>query len=248
MSETNVASVIIGYLIVSCLYAIGLYLHIKIILVSKREKDMSWKIDITNSLLLMITYTFCMFMHTITDIIEDLHSYTSEWFCYAYLIMLHYSLLLYIPSHSTVISMMKYIVIVYEENIRDFGKEKIIELFFWINLFHPILDITLRSIIRPDFWSVALHSGWYILVGEDNFLGEDFTQDDNCLGFARVCTSCKTTTLHDLCDFPKPMLQDYTLYIFKRSICWVQTVIMYANSWQLFDVFFYCRIFAYARR
>ena len=229
-SETNLVSVITGYLIVSCLYVLGIYLHIKIIIVSKREKDMTWKIDITNSLLVIISYTFNIFMHTITYIIEDLHSYTSEWFCYASLVILHYSLLLYISSHSTVISMLKYIVIVYGEKIRDFGKEQIIEIFFWFNILHPMLDIVLRSIIRPDFW--VLYGG--------------FTQINRCLG-----TTNNTATLLSLCDFPKPMHQDsfgYTLYIFKRVICVLQTVILYANGWQLFDMFFYCRIFAYARR
>ena len=228
-SETNLVSVITGCLIVCCLYAIGIYLHIKIIIVSKREKDMTWKIDITNSLMVIITYTFSIFMHTITYIIEDLHSYTGEWFCYASLAIL-YSLVIYISSHSTVILTLKYIVIVHGEKIRNFGKEKIIELFFWFNILHPMLDIVLRLIIRPDFW----------------FVYGGFTQINRCLG-----STSNTTTLLSLCDFPKPMHQDsfgYTLYISKRVICVLQTVMVYANSWQLFDMLFYWRIFAYARR
>ena len=39
--------------ILLCAYIIGVHLHIKIIQVSKKEKELTWKMDITNSIIVI---------------------------------------------------------------------------------------------------------------------------------------------------------------------------------------------------
>ena len=48
--ETNLATDIPVAIIILCAYSIGLFLHTKIILVSKKEKGLMWGIDVTNSI------------------------------------------------------------------------------------------------------------------------------------------------------------------------------------------------------
>ena len=161
--------------------------------------------------------------------IPDLHLYTGKWFCYINLVISYY-LLLYIGGHSAIIALMKYIIIVYDGKVRVFGREKIIEIFFWINFIHPIIAIALSLILRPDF--LLAYGGW--------------KQINSCLG-----NTGNTNRLLSLCDFTKPLHPhsfEYTLYILRRVICVLQVLIIYFLSWNLFDVLFYCLIFAYARR
>ena len=42
--------------LVMCLYTLGIYLHSKFITTSKRDKEMTWKLDIVNSMVLSFHY------------------------------------------------------------------------------------------------------------------------------------------------------------------------------------------------
>ena len=227
--EPNLTNEITVALIVLCLCVIGSYLCIKIIIVSKRDKEMAWKIDITNSAMLIILYTNAVFMHTITYMIPDLHLYTGKWFCYVEMFISCY-LITYQIRHSTVIAMLKYIIIVHDDKARDFGRKTIIKIVFWINLLHPTIDIALHLIVRPDFlWAYG-----------------GLQQINNCLG-----NPGNPIRLHTLCDFTEPLQKysfEYVFYILKYVICWLHVVIIYVFIWNLLDVVLYCKIFAYARR
>ena len=216
-------------IIAMCVYAIGIYLNTKIMMVSKREKDMTWKLDVTNSILVTIQYTYSMGMHISTNMIQDLHLYTNKWFCYVSLVIQYY-LLLYIVGHSMIIALMKYVVIVCDEKIRNFGRERVKEIFFWIDFLHPSIQIAALLIARIDF--VSVYGG--------------FTTVNKCLGEAK-----NTTTLLSLCNSIESIQDhdfEYTLYIFKKTICLLHTIVGYCVTWNILDVFFYWLIFSYACR
>ena len=50
----TVFATLVPPLIAVCVYGISVYFHFKIIKVAFKEKDMTWKLDITNSLILMV--------------------------------------------------------------------------------------------------------------------------------------------------------------------------------------------------
>ena len=227
--EPNLASEITVALIVLCLIVIGSYLCVKIIIVSKRDKEMTWKLDITHSVMIIIIYNNAIFMHVITYMIPDLYLYTGEWFCYVEMFIGYY-LNTYLSRYSALIAILKYIIIVHDEKTRHFGREKILQIFFWINLLHPTIEIALQLIVRPDFlWAYG-----------------GLQQINNCLG-----NPGNPIRLHTLCDFTEPLQKysfEYMFYILKYVICWLHVVIIYVFIWNLVDVLLYCKIFAYARR
>lgn len=231
----NTTSTISVLLVVICLYVIGLFLHAKIIIISKREKDMTWKLDVTNSVILIIHYTYAILMHTGTYIIQDLHTHTGKWFCHVSHAITYYGIL-YSVGHSLIISMMKYILIVYDEKIRDFGKDKVKEIFFWANLLHPIIWTALHLILKPDF--------------------DGFTPINRCLGNTQnnLRQGNNTSSIIDrffLGDFYEPPHQnssEYAIYIFKQVLSVLYTTSSYLMVINFFDMVLYCKIFSYMRR
>ena len=116
-----VLNIIIPTMLAIIIVFIGLYLHVKIIKISKKEKEMTWKLDITNSCILIFNCSHCLFMECITHIVPNLYKYTGEWFCYTSKIINYYGSL-YTIGHSMIISILKYVLIVHWKKARSFGK------------------------------------------------------------------------------------------------------------------------------
>ena len=217
-------------IIIACIYAIGLFLHIRIIHVSRKEKDLTWKIDISNSVFLLTYYGFSVFIHCVTNIIPNLYIWTGISFCYISKVILHYGLR-YTIAHSMVISMLKYFVIVRPEAITVRLKEKLKAIFFWINLLHPIVDISIHLVLTPDF---------YVQYG-------GFATANKCLGnpnltkknVFQMCSFIAPTDKYSLANF---------LYVLKRTICIGQAIYMYIVAFNIFDIIFYTTIFQHMKR
>ena len=75
----------------SVIYFVGVYFHVKIIQVSKKDKDLTWKLDTMNSIAMIVLFFLSIFMHCITYIIRDLYMYTGQGFCYIFKIIALYS-------------------------------------------------------------------------------------------------------------------------------------------------------------
>ena len=213
-----------------CCYAIGSFLHIKIIRVSIVEKDLTWKIDIANSVFTLVYYGFSIFFHSITNMVPDLYKWTGASFCYFSKVFLHYGLL-YIITHSMMISMLKYFVIVRTGAATDKVKKNLKMRFFWINLLHPLAFISIHLMITPDF---------YVQYG-------GFATVNQCLGILKP----SKTKVIDFCSFVKPS-EDYSLanflYVSKRTICFGQAIYMYVVALNVFDIVFYIAIFQHMKR
>ena len=226
-------------LIAMCLYLFGVYLHWKIIKVSIKDKEMTWKIDITNSCLVIAHGLHNVVMHSITYVVADLYTYTGKWFCYTSKVLFNYGYM-YMFGHSLVISIMKYIIIVKWEKTRDFGKEKLIEIFFWINFLQPVVRILFQLIITPNFY-------WDY---------DGFIQIERCLGDPKGIlvpgSNRSMTKYHDLCfKIAEPSEQDYftyMVYIGRSSLCWINLAIIYLVVWNFIEMLIYCQTFGYMRR
>ena len=231
-------SVLSVLLIAIAVYLIGIYLHSKIIKVSIKEKDMTWKLDVTNSSLLIAHYTQSLFMHGITFIVQDLHKYTGKWFCYAAKVTTYYGNQ-YVQGHTLVISIMKYIRIIHWEWAREFGEAKITKIFFWINFLHPISDILVHLFITPNFF-------WAY---------DGYQQIDRCLGDPKhnlvPGTNKSLTKLHNLCNLDDSDNQDtleYSFYVVRKGTCWTQIVLFYCILGNFIEILLYSRIFWFMHR
>ena len=68
--STSMIIQIIMCMFAVCVYAIGFVLHSKVILASKRDKDMTWKLDIVNSVMMIIHYAHVIIMYGITFLVR----------------------------------------------------------------------------------------------------------------------------------------------------------------------------------
>ena len=236
--------IIISMIMIICIHCVGMYLHIKIIKISRKEKQMTWKLDITNSCMLMAHHTHCVFMDGISYIVQDLYKYTGEWFCYTSKAVMYYGNL-YTVTHSMIVSMLKYIIIIHWKKARNMGHEKIQKIFFWINLLYPGIQILLHLILIPDFF-VA-----YDLLNGQARINRCLGDPNNVMG----TTSNGTQMLMDNINYCQHIHEPsheyyfaYALHVLKSIICWVQVIALFMISWNFVEMLIYCKIFSFMRR
>ena len=92
--------------VVVCLYLIGVFVHTKVISACKRDKHVTWKLDVANSFILIFCYGNIIVMNGLTIFVKDLYMYTASWFCYAYKLFTVYGNA-YVSGHSLIIAIMK---------------------------------------------------------------------------------------------------------------------------------------------
>ena len=239
MIEALNSNIIIQIIITICVYLIGVYFHVKVIKVSKKDKEMTWKLDLTNSFLLLAHHGNCVIMGTITYIIQDLHTYTGEWFCYTSKVLNLYGNF-YTGAHSMIVSLLKYILIVHWKRSRDFGKEKVKTSFFWINIFYAVVMICIHLFIKPDFF--VIYDG---VARVDRCLGDP----NNNWGTNSTRTQVKLNTICEMLVSPShDDYFEYTIYVLRNCICYPQLVFEYLVTWNVLEMVVYCRIFAIMRR
>ena len=229
---------IIMCIIALFVYVIGVYLNIKVIQVARKEKQMTSKLDEVNSIFFIIHYAHVMVMHGITYLVQDLHLYLGRWFCY-----LSKTLTIIGNSHNTqhsfIIALMKYTMIVHYQTVSDAKKKRLKFRFLILNLSYAIISIIILCIARPDF--LIIYDG--------------ISQANRCLGIPEIRSengSNKTTVkLHHVCNIPEPSNFDpfsYLLYFIRKSVCWIDIAIIYANVGNVIEMIIYCRTFAFMRR
>ena len=229
VSGHNVAESITIALVIMILYALGLWLHIRIIKISKKTKDMTWKVDISHSILCIVLYTYNVLIHSTTYFVEDLYLYTGEWFCYAAKVVSQFSAL-YLGAHSTIIAAMKYIVIVHDDKVRKF-KSKIKDGFVVLNCTYPIMSIAITLLLIPNY---------FVLYGGHSHVNRCFGNQNR-----------NYKPMFSICDLIEPR-QIYSVeglfHIMKWIICKAQIVLGYMAFLNIFDLFFYYQTFSFMRK
>lgn len=224
--------------IVLCTYIIGVFLHVKLIKASKKDKEMTWMMDICNSIFLLILFAHIIIMKTLTYLIENVQTYTGAWFCYT-----SKALTLIgnanCSGHTFIIAIMKYVMIVLHEKMRFIEKEKAQRIFLTINIIYPIYVFGIFNIVNPDFL----------------FIYDGSSQANRCLGKSDLYSGNnpnKTAVkLHNLCELTDPFdpgsLQ-YMVSLCRSIICWFHIIIMYMNVWNIVEAFIYYFIFTFMWR
>ena len=225
--------------ILMCVVAIGIYgcgvfLHIKIIQVSKREKDMSWMLDVTNSIIFIAHFAHTIFMHGITYVVQNMYLYTGEWYCY---LSKAFSMLGIFHSiqNSFVIALLKYIMIVHFQPPHGRRKEYAQYLFFALNLIYPFFVFGVFLLLMPDF--IIRYDG--------------ISQANRCLGIPEVKMK-DHVKIYNACSIiacpDENISSKYFFYLTRKSICWIHVGITYLNSGNILEMLLYFRIFAFMHR
>ena len=219
---------------------VGLYLHTKIILVSRKDKGMTWKFDIFNSCAVLFHYGNVIVMYGVTYIVKDISFYIGDWFCYlSKFVTMEGNI--FVLQHSFFIAAMKYVIIVHYEWVKDFGgKEKVKKIFFLIKLLYPSLVLAIFVFSRPDF---------FVAYG-------GISQANRCLGksdlVSTVALNKSAGKMHDMCEPAEELLNstqfEYAMHITRKSICWINVVWFYLNMFNFVEAFLYFRIFSFMRR
>ena len=194
----------------SVIYFVGVYFHVKIIQVSKKDNELTWKLDTMNSIAMIIFFFLSIFMHCITYIIRDLYKYTGQGLCYVFKIITIY-FNFYLWGHALIIALTKYTIIVHWQKTREWGNEKVAMLYLLIDIIHPVIFIIIWLCIRPDFF-------WAY---------DGMAQIDRCLGdpkdvwsdnFEKLMENKSLTKLHNLCEMvapPKEYYFQYTIHLIR---------------------------------
>ena len=236
----NAIITILSCIVVVCIYMVGLYLHTKIILVSRKDKGMTWKFDIFNSCAVLFHYGNAIVIYGVTYIVQDVSFYTGDWFCYLFKFFFMEGNI-YVLKHSCFIAAMKYVIIVHYEWVKEFGgNEKIKKIFFWMKVIYPSLVIAIFMLGRLDF---------FVAYG-------GISQANRCLGksdlISIVDSNKPVGKMHDMCEPAEELLNpsqlQYAMYISRKTICWINVVWFYLNMWNFVEGFLYFRIFSFMRR
>ena len=223
-------------IVVTCLFAVGVYLQSKKIQVCWKERDVTWKLEITNSILLTLNWFSLITLYGITHFVKDLHEITGRWFCFLSKILLSIGDA-YSMGHSFFIAFVKLMVIIHAgtDVIR---KENIKKVFFYLNILYGPLVVGILNMVRPD----------YVFVYHSSMA-------DRCLGSLGIISTHHNTSsavnLVQLCDIPEPTHQvpvEYVLYVVRKIICWFDVSFIYLNASNILEAICYCRIFIYMHR
>ena len=127
---------IISNVLLSLIFFVGLYLQIKVVIVSKQEKEITWKINICHSVIMTAHFAIRILLEGLTCIVPSLHQYTGKWFCHFLYFIDNYGAIS-VSSHSLATAMHKYVFIVHQFPIRHFGENRASLMSFWNNLIFP---------------------------------------------------------------------------------------------------------------
>ena len=224
---------------VFCFLIVGCVLHSQIFRTARRDRDITWKLDATNSLFVMIHFLQYASMQLITYVIIDLYKYTGSWICYMTKVFTYYGGW-YVQGHSLIIGLLKYFAIVQWKRSQEFGQERVKAIFFWLNILHPTIPIILWTIILPDFFLV-----W-----------DGYSHVDRCLGDPKNNwlhnTNTTQTKIHSICiDIvanPPENNFEHFIYLCRSSLCWIEICFTYFVLWNIFEIFVYLSIFRFMHR
>ena len=144
---------IINSIIQIILYALGLFIQVKNISVEKKEKARTWKIHVSQAVMLTILFGFRIPFQAITHFIPFLSFHVGSWICHIGSFIEFYGYQAII-AYSLWIALSKYILIVHAIKARIFGNDKIEEIFFWIHLISPII-LAILAMLTTDYQARA---------------------------------------------------------------------------------------------
>ena len=226
--------------IISCslLFLIGLYLQIKIIMVSKRDKDVTWKLDSCHSIVMIVFYSHRIIFEIINHWIPSLHEYTGNWFCHFGLFMNLFGAISLV-SHSLTISMYKYVYIVHNKVVLTIGVDKAGWISFWLGLLFPS-TMAVSFMARP---ATPSYSCVYNCLGKEAHKSTKVNESSvEKIGMFLFCGFADYDSHDSYGSF------DRFMDITNITGCFITSTMVLIIVSNVLEVFIYLRIFSFIRR
>ena len=236
-NNDNTLSFIIGDVILGMLFIIGLSLQIKIILISKREKDMTWKLDICNSIVMIGYYSFRIFSENILHFYPEMNQHVGKWFCYVSFLFNIFGAL-YIASYSLIVVVHKYFYILHHNFVLLIGKDRYNTISFCCSLFIPMF-IAISYVVRPEEHT-------YSSLSKCMGVGQSPWGEDN--------TSMNKLRVLFFCGFDESFFDDsrdiseHLMNVISLIGCFLTTLTMILIISNCLEAFFYLKIFTFMKR
>ena len=221
-------------------YSIGVYLHTNILITAKKEKDVSYQLDVVNSVVILFHFAHFIIIAGAKFLIKDLYTHTGEWLCYTSKFV---RLLggLQVASQSLVISLLKYSIIVCHEKTRAIGRGKVQNVFLVLNMLYPICIIGSFAVAKNNFLTI------YDNASEGNSCLVKISATNETI-FDKNQHHTKLFNICDMIELPNQKPSELIFNVGKKSICWISLISVYLNACNIPEAFIYCLIFRFMRR
>ena len=133
------------------LFGVGLHFQVRTIMVCIQEKNKTWQIHISHSVVMSIYYGYFIPFAAIAYFIPSLGTYIGNGICYftAFVSLFCYQSMI---VNSLLVAITKYIFICHTWKARLFGEERIQRIFLYICIIYPIIMATLSILfVRNGF-------------------------------------------------------------------------------------------------
>ena len=209
----NATNLLLGTQLI--LYGIGSYIQIKVISTCRKEKDKVWQITITNSITMMIVFSFVMIFQTVSSHVPVMSQYTGEWICFIAAFIYIYGTYI-MGLHSFVVSLMKFVFVVYQETAINFGEAKLEKVFFVGNLVNALV----LSIPTPIFYDFEHLPSVTECLGLQEKVLEHSNTSNAAIDRIFFCKLNDGGYPYSNKVAPEPQIS----YILKQSLCATRTV------------------------
>ena len=235
----NVTLVLLYIVFVSILFLIGLLLQIKIIKTARQEKPVTWITEIFHSIVMIIHFSLVLFDEVIVYMIPDYIG--GGWIC----ILLRFIQrcgVVTITSHSMLISVHKYIVIV--NRIRDNSERLKLETFLLV-----------LYLIFSILWSAATFirdvSSIPIFYSSENCFTLRIWKSENTDGKLDIAQADQSTKFASFCKFGgnhENYNGDNFIYFMTELYCIAQTILYGMIAFNILEALVYYKIFRFIKR
>ena len=225
--EFDIAT-LLGFCVLIFVFAIGVFLQIKIIKAVRQDRTTAWEIQLSHSIVMLVHFSFVIVFESSIHFIPDLNEYLENWVC-SVIFLLRMVGAGEIMCHSLTISFYKYIFIVHHNMVVDIGIDRIKTILRFVYLLLPIGG-ALSYIFRPNFHA--------------------FKSIHNC-GANPVKTEVDIPNRLFMCGtggLESDDGYDYFINFLTGIFCSIQTIISMLIYLNILEVFFYIGIFRHIKR
>ena len=240
-SGQNLLSLVAECTIFCAIFAIGVFLQVKVIAVLKRDQAMAWEVNLVHSVVMIFHFTFVSSIYSVNCIqINVYHYQLFDYPIFRYLVL---SVMFFGISemgfHSLYISMYKYIFIIHHETVIRIGVQRTKKVLLW-TYFTGLFAWALAYIVRPNFDPLQNTLGCRIsnVSGATNGISIQSTIDS----FTRNLVSC------GIKDLDPENLGNIVVNVLTKVVCTGQVIVTYAVAINVLEIFFYLRIFGHMNR
>ena len=240
-SSNEISSSFVVYnIILVLIFIVGIILQIRVIQISKKEKDITWRTDICHSIVMIVFYFIRIVFEDLTFFVPCLNQFTGEWLCHVLYFVYMFGALS-IAAHSFMLSFYKYLYIVHDSLIRLIGREKCGIILFWISLLAPAL-LAMSFVARPNDQYLT-YSSVYKCRGYDiQKLAKDSQSFDEQFNTYFFCKFMHYNEDEKLGIF------EYLMITIDTIGCFVTGAIVFIVMMNIMEAFFYLRIFSFTKR